>query len=283
MTDLIETYRGGVIIQECDAFGHLNIAYYVERFADGAHELLQRLAPGSAWRTRAVSTRYITELRAGDPIAIASGIVAVDMATLTIGHVATNGMDGPVTTVAEQVLSLDAPDGEAWSSLRLRLEPSIVVWNQQRFEPVSLPEQAGPLVTGLSRVKSWEADETGHLSLFGFVDRFSTANLVNMNRVGMNSTYMRAEKRGFATFETRLELSLPSPSMGEGLATTSGIMDLGKSSVKILHVMRRAQGGGRVARFYQAGVHFDLEARRSAPLPEALRAEARKFLIGAKS
>jgi acyl-CoA thioesterase FadM len=132
-------------------------------------------------------------------------------------------------------------------------------------------------------VKSWEADETGHLSLFGFVDRFSTANLVNMNRVGMNSTYMRAEKRGFATFETRLELSLPSPSMGEGLATTSGIMDLGKSSVKILHVMRRAQGGGRVARFYQAGVHFDLEARRSAPLPEALRAEARKFLIGAKS
>jgi hypothetical protein len=30
-------------------------------------------------------------------------------------------------------------------------------------------------------------------------------------------------------------------------------------------------------------VHFDLEARRSAPLPEALRAEARKFLIGAKS
>ena len=283
MTDLVETYRGGVIIQECDAFGHLNIAYYVERFADGACELLQRLAPGSTWRTRAISTRYLSELRAGDPIAIASGIIAIDMATLTIGHVATNGMGGPVTTVAEQVLSLDAPDGEAWSSRRQRLEASIAPWTEKRFEPVSLPERAGPLITGMSRVKSWEADETGRLSLFGFVDRFSTANLVNMNRVGMDSTYMRAEKRGFATFETRLELTQPSPEPGEGIITTSGIMDLGNSSVKILHEMRRARGGARVARFFQAGVHFDLEARRSAPLPEALRAEARKLLIGAKA
>lgn len=279
MTDLVETYRGGVIIQECDAFGHLNIAYYVERFADAAHELLQRLAPGSRWRTHAVATRYITELRAGDPIAISSGVIALDAATLTIGHAASNGMGGPVTTVTEQVVALDAPDGEAWAAWRGVLEMSIAGWKEQRFEAVALPDQAGPLTTALSRVKTWEADEQGRLSLFGFIDRFSTANLVNMNQVGMNSTYMRAEKRGFATFETRLELALPAPAIGEGVAIKSGLLDLGNSSVKIMHEMRLARGDRRVARLYQAGVHFDLEARRSAPLPDALRAEARKLLI----
>ena len=280
MTELLETYRGGVIIQECDAFGHLNIAYYVERFADAAHELMQRLAPATRWRTRAIATRYVTELRAGDPIAISSGIIALDPASLTIGHVASNGRGGDATTIAEQVVTLDAPDGESWAGLRATLGDSVAAWRQERFAPVALPEDAGPLATGLSRVKTWEADETGRLSLFGFVDRFSTANLVNMNTAGMTSTYMRAEKRGFATFETRLELSPPAPAIGETVAIASGIIELGKSSVKILHAMT-LQRGRRVARLYQAGVHFDLDARRSAPLPDALREKAREQLIRA--
>ena len=279
MSGLVETYRGGVTIQECDAFGHLNIAYYVERFADAAHELMQRLAPGSRWRTLAIATRYSEELRAGDPIAISSGIIAVEAATLTIGHVLSNGMGGPTSTIAEQQLTLDAPDSEAWAALRAALEPSIVAWREKRFEPVTLPERRGPVSAGLNRVKPWEADGAGCLSLFGFVERFSTANLINMNEAGMTGAYMRAENRGFSTFETRLELFVPLPAVGDGVAIASGILDLGRSSVKIVHEMMLARGGRRVARCYQAGVHFDLEARRSAPLPEALRAKSRRLLI----
>ena len=279
MSGLVECYRGGVTIQECDAFGHLNIAYYIERFADAAVELLQRLAPQSRWRTRAIATRYVTELRAGDPIAIASGVIAVEAASLRIGHVATTCMGGPVTTVCEQELVLDAPDGEAWAVLATTLASSSVAWREERFAPVNLPERRGPVATGLNRVKAWEADEAGKLSLFGFVERFSTANLINMNEVGMTSAYMRAEKRGFATFETRLELFPPLPAIGDGIAVSSGILELGKSSVKILHEVTLARGGRRVARYYQAGVHFDLEARRSAPLPDALRAKAHALLI----
>jgi len=277
MTALVETYRGGVTIQECDAFGHLNIAYYVERFADAAHELLQGAAPGALWQSRAVSTRYVTELRAGDPISIASGIIALDAASLTVGHVLSSTTGEPAT-IAEQVLTLDAPDGEAWAEIRDRLAPMLAPWPQQRFAPVAVPESEGPLLTGLNRVKPWEAEAEGGLSLFGFIERFSTANLVNMNAAGLTSTYMRAEKRGFATFETRLELLSARPQIGDTVAIQSGILELGNSSVKILHTMR-LQRGRRVARLYQAGVHFDLEARRSAPLPQALRDKAREQLI----
>lgn len=283
MTELAEAYRGGVVIQECDAFGHLNIAYYVERFADAAWEMMRRVAPGTRWRTHAINTRYLTELRAGDPIAISTGIIALDAATLKLGHIATNGMGGAPTTIAVQVLVLDAPDGEAWAELRAGLAGSVAAWAQPGFDPIALPDQAGPVASGLNRVKPWEADAAGRLSLFGFVDRFSTANLINMNAAGMSSTYMRTEKRGFATFETRMELFAPTPAVGEGVAITSGMIEIGKSSVRILHEMRLSQGGRRVARFYQAGVHFDLEARRSTPLPDALRARARALLIASSS
>ena len=279
VSELVECYRGGVLIQECDAFGHLNIAYYIERFADAGHELMHRLVPGTRWRTRAMNTRYVAELRAGDPIAIRSGVIALDTATLTLGHVLTNGMNGPVTTSAEQVIALEAPDGESWAAARAALESAVAPWKELHFEPLKLPENPGPVPTGLARVKAWQADEAGRLSLFGFVDRFSTANLVNMNAAGMSSTYMRGEKRGFATFETRLELFPPAPAVGEAVATQSGMLSVGKSSVTILHEMRLPHSDRRVARYYQAGVHFDLEARRSAPLPDSIRDKAREYLI----
>jgi len=279
MTGLVECYRGGVLIQECDAFGHLNIAYYIERFADAGHELMHRLAPGTRWRTRTMNTRYAAELRAGDPIAVQSGIIALDTATLKLGHIVTNGMGGPVTTSAEQVIALDAPDGESWAATRARLESAPVTWKELPFEPLKLPEKAGPVPTGLARVKAWQADEERRLSLFGFVDRFSTANLINMNAAGMSSTYMRGEKRGFATFETRLELFPPAPAVGETVAMQSGMLNVGKSSVTILHEMHLPHSNRRVARYYQAGVHFDLEARRSAPLPDSIRDKAREFII----
>jgi acyl-CoA thioesterase FadM len=279
MTDLVECYRGGVLIQECDAFGHLNIAYYIERFADAGHELMHRLAPGTRWRTRAMNTRYVTELRAGDPIAIQSGIIAVDAATLKLGHIATNGLGGTVTTSAEQVIALDAPDGESWAETRAALEGAIVPWKELPFDSVKLPEKAGPVPTGLARVKAWQADAEGRLSLFGFIDRFSTANLINMNAAGMSSTYMRGEKRGFATFDTRLELFPPAPATGETVAMRSGMLNVGKSSVTIVHEMYLPHSNRRVARYYQAGVHFDLEARRSSPLPDSIRDKAREFII----
>ena len=285
MTDtnqgLVECYRGGVLIQECDAFGHLNIAYYIERFVDAGYELMHRLAPGTRWRTRAMNTRYVAELRAGDPIVIQSGIIVLDPATLTLGHIATNGLGGPVTTSAEQIIALDAPDGESWAATRVQLEGALTPWKELPFEPVKLPERAGPVPTGLARVKAWQADEEGRLSLFGFVDRFSTANLVNMNAAGMSSTYMRGEKRGFATFETRLELFPPAPAIGESVAMQSGMLSVGNSSVTILHQMYLPHSNRRVARYYQAGVHFDLEARRSAALPESIRDKAREFVIKA--
>jgi acyl-CoA thioesterase FadM len=47
----------------------------------------------------------------------------------------------------------------------------------------------------------------------------------------------------------------------------------------MLHEILMARTGERLARFHQSGVHFDLEARRPAPLPAELRKRAADFVI----
>src|SRR6185437_7084359 len=133
--------------------------------------------------------------------------------------------------------------------------------------------------SGRDRVKAWEIDERGELSLSGFVQRFAHACLHVCSAFGMTPDYMRAERRGFSTFETRLELLAPPPAAGDALVLRSGLLKAGNASLHMLHEMSLARTGERLAAFHQAGVHFDLEARRSAPLPAAARERANELVI----
>src|SRR5690348_258455 len=104
-----ETYRGDVEAWECDAFGHMNIAFYGERFGDAAASLLFRLAPARHFRTVSLLVRYRHELRAGAAIAIRSAVLGVGEGAkrerqVRIGHELTAG-EGAVTTGAEHVLA----------------------------------------------------------------------------------------------------------------------------------------------------------------------------------
>jgi acyl-CoA thioester hydrolase len=117
-------------------------------------------------------------------------------------------------------------------------------------------------------------DETGGLSLAGFVHRFAAAGLQVIGAFGVTGDYMRRQHRGLATFETRLELEPESPRAGEGVIVSSSLLDVGNASMRMAHEMRATGDGRLLARYYQAGVHFDLDARRSAPLPPELRERA---------
>ena len=120
--------------------------------------------------------------------------------------------------------------------------------------------------------------EEGSLALLGFVHRFSDACLHVIEAMGMTENYRRSANRGFATFETRLRL-VDSVAAGEEIVVTSGIVAIGTSSLRMLHRMHAARDGRPLAQFYQAGVHFDLAARRSAPWPAALRERAVSLVI----
>jgi acyl-CoA thioester hydrolase len=274
-TGLTETYRGDVEAWECDAFGHMNIAFYGERFGDAAANLLAGLAEARRFRTVGLLVRYRRELRAGEAITIASGVLgtiegAKRERQVRIGHELSMG-DGALASSAEHLL---APrDAKMRSRLKQMLDSAAVPWRGEPFAAVKLPA-AATLRSLRDRVKSWELDESGRLSLLGQLRRFSSASRQLMNAVGMSGTYIARERRGFATIETRLALTPWQPGADAEIAATSGVVTIGRSSLTMIHDLIEVKSGERIARFYQAGAHFDLDRRRSARMPDAMRAKA---------
>ncbi|HYL32835.1 MAG TPA: acyl-[acyl-carrier-protein] thioesterase [Stellaceae bacterium] len=276
-----ESYRGDVEAWECDAFGHMNIAFYAERFGDAAASLLFRLAPTRHFRTVSLLVRYRQELRAGEAVAIRSAVLGIGEGAqrerrVRLRHELTMG-EGAIASEAEHVL---APrDAKMRSGLKATLAAAAIASNAEPFTPVKLPAAHGSLPSLRDRVKSWEVDETGRLSLFGHMRRFSTAVSHLMNAVGMNGAYIAREHSGFATFESRLALAPWQPGAGAEVAATSGFLTVGRSSVTTIHDLVEVKGGDRIARLYLAGVHFDLERRRSVPLPESMREKAAALIV----
>jgi acyl-CoA thioester hydrolase len=274
-----ETYRSVVAAWECDVMGHLTIAYYFDRFSEAAFNLIERLSPGAPpaalWRTTDVLVRYQQELRAGDGIVGKSGIIAASEDALAIGHEFVDAESGAVTTLVEHKLApRDLPYG-ARDGERRALAQATTPWNSPGFAPIAEPSAAARVIdTVRDRVKASEVDERGELALAGYVHRFAHACLHVCSAFGMTPRYLRDNRRGFSTFETRLHLLAPSPAAGDGVVVTSRLLAAGNSSLRMTHEMRLAKTGARLALFHQSGVHFDLEARRSAPLPAALRERA---------
>ena len=282
---LTETYRSVVAAWECDVMGHLTIAFYFDRFNDAAFSLIERLAPAkappaAAWRSVRLLVRYQKELRAGDGIFIKSGIIGKDGEAIRIGHELARPDTREVCTLVEHsLMPRELPYGSHGEQRRV-LGEAAVPWSTPGFDDVAAPTRRERMIdSGRDRVKAWEIDERGELSLSGFVHRFAHACLHMCSAFGMTPDYMRAERRGFSTFETRLELLAPPPSSGDTVVLRSGLLKAGNASLHMGHEMSLARSGEPVAVFHQAGVHFDLEARRSALLPEALRGRAKELLI----
>ncbi len=277
-----ETYRSVVAAWECDVMGHLTIAYYFDRFTDAAFNLIENLAPrlppAAGWRSSRVLVRYQKELRAGDGLAIRSGVIGSEGDAIILGHELVDSGSGEVATLVEHMLTpRELPYGGR-SEERRGLKASVVPWNSPGFEPIAEAKNGTAIPTGRDRVKAAEVDERGELTLSGYVHRFAHACLHVCAAFGMTPAYMRENRRGFSTFETRLHLLAPPPAAGDGLVLESRLRAAGNSSLRMTHEMRLAKSGETLALFHQSGVHFDMEARRSAPLPPPLREKAQSLV-----
>jgi acyl-CoA thioesterase FadM len=127
-------------------------------------------------------------------------------------------------------------------------------------------------------VKPWEIDVMGQSSLSHHVHRFSAANAQFIAALGMTPSYQRDQHRGFSTFEFQFEQS-GALEPGDSVCVRTGLLHVGSSSMRVLHRMFNDATGQQVASLEQFGVHLDMDARRPAPLPDALREKARALLV----
>jgi acyl-CoA thioesterase FadM len=275
-----ETYRGVVNAWECDVVEHFTIAYYFDRFADATRNFFGLIGEGDSFgagvcngRSRRNAT-FQHELRAGAAFHILTAVTGIDADALQLGHrVVDSTTDETVTWLSETcALSQDLPSATSQKFASLAVQ-----WPGPAAPDRPVPGVARGRLTARDRVKPWEIDEHGTMSLPAHVHRFSAAAMHALAAIGMTATYMQEQKRGYSTFALDLT-QVGRANVGDIIDVATSVAHLGNSSLRFAHRMT-GPNGREIAFLVQSGVHLDMDARRSTPIPDELRASIRKLLI----
>lgn len=266
-----ETYRGVVKAWECDTFAHFTIAYYFDRLADCSAAMLEQLG-ATAWQTEGLVVRYLRELRGGDGLHAESAVLRSGADQLVLAHKISNSVTGETCSLVEQRL-VPGPGAAA-------LAPSPAPNGWEAAAPLDGTAPRAFVPTGRDLVKPEDVDETGGLTWAAYVHRFSGCGPHLLPRIGVTPQYLRDNKQGFSTFETRLTLLGPRPRVGDLVALRSGVLKFGKSSISVVHQMLDVRSGAVIASLHQSGVQLDMVARKSNPWPDSVRQAAEALLAG---
>jgi len=269
-----ETLRSIVHPWECDAVDHFTTGFYFAAYSAAQQHLFALLGYNTddvaALRPAACRTSFKQELAAGDAYHIDSGVLAHDPAHLRIGHRLYNSETNALAATHEIVLTGDVT----------RPRPDMPIdWPEEDVgQDVDFEALSGWSTTAQTLVRPADLDATGRLNLSALILHASDANVQFQNRVGMTSSYMRAEKIGYATFAYRITLHDLPREPGAVLKTESAVARVGRSSLWFAHRVSDGLTGAAIADVAQFGVHFDRRARASAPIPEPIREQAQRLM-----
>lgn len=289
----LETNRGTVFAWEVDNVGHFTVAYWFDRFEDAGLGFLDALglgadalrARGQACVTTDCHVRYLRELRVSDVFHVVTGVIGGDDASLVLGHKVIDSATGTVCGTLEQTVAhVDAERGAPVPlapSERRTAAAHRVSWDgpprERRIRPGDL---TGFIDGARDTVKPWEMAVTRRSALRYYIHRFSAAGGHLLAAFGMTPGYMRDERRGLSTFEFQLGLAGPLVP-GMTVRVKTALLHVGNSSLHLFHHLHDTRTGAEIATLHQLGVHLDMDARRPAPLPQALRDKARGLLVPA--
>ena len=274
-----ETWRGIVSPWECDITEHFTIAYYFDRLADATSTMAGSLGLDGPSRSvaRRYDVRFVRELRAGASFHILSAPLAIDEASLRLGHQFLDSVNAEVTAWVEETLDITVArlPPETRDAIGRRLLPWPGPAVERRPGPSTLE---GFIPMARDRVKPMDLGPDGNFTLAAFVHRFTAASVQALAAIGATASYLESARKGYSTFELALQAS-GWPRLGSPVLVETGIVHLGNSSIRFMHRMSDPVDGRELARLSQFGVQLDLDTRRPAALPETLRAAAARLLI----
>jgi acyl-CoA thioesterase FadM len=279
VSEWLETYRGVVNPWECDVVQHFTIAYYFDRFADATRNFfdlaggIDGLDAGVRHGPSRGNATFHSELRAGAGLHMLTAVIGIDARALHLGHQVVETTTGKTATWFREALALPQALNAA---TRQKLAALAVHWPGPKAADRAAPRAANGPLTARDRVKPWEIAEDGTMSLPAQIRRFSAASMHTLVAIGMTASYMHEQSRGFSTFELDLT-RIGEAKVGDTIDVTTSIAHLGNSSMRFAHTMT-GPGGRAIALLAQSGVHLDMDARRSTPIPDALRASIQKLL-----
>jgi acyl-CoA thioester hydrolase len=267
---MIETFRSLVHPWECDSVDHFTTAYYFAAFSSANWHFLQRQGLDgpeiAALDLRSCQTRFMRELRAGEPYHIVSGLREQRPGTAVTGHQLFNSETGALAATltlefsgeVEKTEPIDWPDERPMDTVDF---DSLAIWSP----------------SAVNIIHPRDIDQTGALSLSTLIHCASDASVQFQNRIGMTSSYMHDSLIGFATMAYQIGIGRLPTAPGAIIEIESALAHIGRTSLRMAHRVVDGQTRALIATVAQFGVHFDRKARRGAEIPDAIRKVAQEL------
>jgi acyl-CoA thioester hydrolase len=127
-------------------------------------------------------------------------------------------------------------------------------------------------------VDTWECDAFGFMAPRFYTARFSDAAGHVYDAIGVSAKSMREKRLGSAALDYKTTYFAPLHA-GDVVVNRTCFLNLGNKTLTFYHRLSNAGTGELVATIEIISVMFDLEKRKSIPLPDDIRAKAETMLV----
>lgn len=133
------------------------------------------------------------------------------------------------------------------------------------------------MLTYRGTVYPWHCDHMGHMNVMWYVGKFDEATWQFFHAIGLSPAALRESRRGMAAVDQHIVYA-HEVHAGAVVSVHTAVQEVHAKRLVFHHEMVNDETGVVAARTTLVGVHMDLVARKSCPLPEAVVAQALALL-----
>lgn len=290
--------RGAINPWECDQWGHLNVQFYLAKATDAQAHIAARLGlPPSRLRPSGpglvpVADRVLfkRELRAGSIYVIRSGIRAVGAdGAIDVASRMVNQESGVESALFETRLQWVAQDrttalpcpAEVLALARAHagaLPDMPLPQPMNAVLPPGQPDVQGLALTYRGSVEAWECAADGVAPPRAQIARLNDAITHLFRTMKIDRAELLASGLGSAALDYDISYHAPLRA-GKAVDIRSRVLAVGDKVFHLVHYVIDCASGNVLTTIVVAGLFFDLAARKSVPIPAAIRTEADRLLV----
>ncbi len=295
-------YQGAVNTWECDANGHLNVRFYLERAMVGLAYMASALGlrrafaadAGATLAPRELHVRFLKEAHASDPLSMRGGVLAFGESDADLCFDLHHFDGAPSATFRLKVAHVEPHELKPfpWSERSKSAAKALRASLPKHAEPRGVDLTRPPAAANLARAKELGArriggqlvtpdqcDAFGRLRfehVFGRVSDSVPHLFTGWRRAAMEAG--APATLGGAVVEARVVFRAW-PRAGDLIELHSAVVEAQPKFTRIVHWLLDPCSGGAWASLEVVAVNFDLATRKAIDLPEALMALRRGALI----
>jgi acyl-CoA thioester hydrolase len=286
----LEVWRGCVNAWECDELGHMNVRFYLARAFDGLARLAATLGQPRAFAPEATATlqishqhvRFLREAKPGASLHMTGGLVEMHEDGALILQVLHHHDGQPCAAILSRVLHA-TPLGRPfpWPARALDAAPGLAVATPEFAAPRNFTgqEPSDPEacwepdleVISMGPVSLRECDVFGYMTPDTVLGRISDGMNVLTAPIYAELEILEPGRRlNTAALEYRID-HLERPRVGDLVEVRSRIAGVAEKLISVEHWLCDPVGRRVWARARGIHANFDLDARKTAPIPARVR------------